>query len=440
MLPPADRRRRVERSDPPDELGPVLSRAVQQRAGEHDPFAAPVVFAGAAPRRAVVAAHTGRLQSAPGLVEARDGQAPGPRLQRALRLHEASQKDAVDALVELLKGASGLPLYVWGNRIEIEDDETSEASSESDDEERTATSSDVTRSELGEQTGGLDSADSEQHDQAADLPDFGQTLEQNTATPRNLAEALRIVIEDPTHHAQIWPRFSQAPMLGTWGKVQSLYVDNLRAVEAGAHGAGVTIAIHEIWENYTSWKKAVDGQQSKYGVAHSSAVDVENIVSEQLFGVGKRVATAAGGLTDPSYFDYETYYLVLQPVVATNAPRMTARRVARRPVATLTVEDFDAGSAKLSPSADQLVRHAAIEHLQGKAATARISGSRGADEPTGVSKERADAVWVVMMKAAGERRRLKDPGATRGSVRGWSHDAGEGQAAVTIKIEAPDMT
>ncbi|MEO8049519.1 MAG: DUF4157 domain-containing protein [Acidobacteriota bacterium] len=136
--------------------------------------------------------------------------------------------------------------------------------------------------------------------------------------------------------------------------IQTVDMDDLDNVEAGAPGRGVAFLAHELMENYIAHALPAGG--ASLGISHNAANVAEEAVSQDLFGPGDELLeyiapNPAGGSSFIE--DYENYLVVMDfqgvpPPPLTSAPPDTvvtgARQVAPTVVNTFTIDNFTTGS------------------------------------------------------------------------------------------------
>lgn len=125
---------------------------------------------------------------------------------------------------------------------------------------------------------------------------------------------------------------------GLYGQPQRLNAAFALDVANGVQAAGIAIAIHEMWENYTAQRGSGDWKK-RFGAAHSAALGVESQVMSELTGLAglDRVASikakAKGSPAD--ILDYLQRYVVITPV----QNRYSAALRDRRPLESLNLAD-----------------------------------------------------------------------------------------------------
>jgi outer membrane protein OmpA-like peptidoglycan-associated protein len=128
---------------------------------------------------------------------------------------------------------------------------------------------------------------------------------------------------------------------------QTIDMDDIDNVEAGAPGRGVAFLAHEIMENYVAHTLPAGG--ASLGPAHDVGNIAEENVSQDLFGPGDELLEyIAPNPPHGSAFieDYENYFVVMdfKSVTRTDAVVTGARQVAPTVVATFTIDNFATGS------------------------------------------------------------------------------------------------
>jgi outer membrane protein OmpA-like peptidoglycan-associated protein len=165
---------------------------------------------------------------------------------------------------------------------------------------------------------------------------------------------------------------------------QTIDLDDLQNVEAGAPGRGVAFLAHEIMENYVAHTLPAGG--ASLGAAHDVGNIAEENVSQDLFGPGDELLEyiAPNPPRGASFIeDYEDYFVVMdfesvKPPAGTSAPPDAivtgARQVTPTVIATFTIDNFATGSdvmpgagvASLTTAAALLTAHpTAALHIDG---------------------------------------------------------------------------
>jgi outer membrane protein OmpA-like peptidoglycan-associated protein len=169
------------------------------------------------------------------------------------------------------------------------------------------------------------------------------------------------IIDDPAQDAELQIGTHQSATGGAGGPgpvlvgafpygtdfTQTIDMDDLDNVEAGAPGRGVAFLAHEIMENYVAHTLPAGG--ASLPAAHDVANTAEENVSQDLFGPGEElleyIAPNPGG--GASFIeDYENYFVVMdyKKVSKTDAVVTGARQVTPNVIATYTVDNFATGS------------------------------------------------------------------------------------------------
>jgi outer membrane protein OmpA-like peptidoglycan-associated protein len=135
---------------------------------------------------------------------------------------------------------------------------------------------------------------------------------------------------------------------------QTIDLDDLQNVEAGAPGRGVAFLAHEIMENYVAHTLPAGG--ASLGAAHNVGNIAEENVSQDLFAPGDELLEyiAPNPPHGASFIeDYEDYFVVMdyesvKPPAGTSAPPDAivtgARQVTPNVIATFTIDNFATGS------------------------------------------------------------------------------------------------
>jgi len=128
---------------------------------------------------------------------------------------------------------------------------------------------------------------------------------------------------------------------------QTIDMDDIDNVEAGAPGRGVAFLAHEIMENYVAHTLPAGG--ASLGAAHNVGNIAEENVSQDLFGPGDELLEyIAPNPPHGSSFieDYENYFVVMdfKSVTRTDAVVTGARQVTPTVLATFTIDNFATGS------------------------------------------------------------------------------------------------
>jgi len=239
------------------------------------------------------------------------------------------------------------------------------------------------------------------------------------------AAAMHRIIDDPTNDAEA--QFGTAqdqvlvgafPVPGdmTGATAQTIDIDDIEAVEAGAPGVGIAFLAHELTENYEAHVavNAAGGATAgvdRFGPGHSAALQTEGDVAEDILGPGRRVAVARTpevANVRTLVFDYENYYVLFDQTRTaggaagggTDFSISNARTAARTNLSTDTIDGFVSGSAALPASAAATVAAAAASVATDDQATVRIEGFTddvgSAAVNARVSRDRARAVQTAL--------------------------------------------
>jgi len=293
------------------------------------------------------------------------------------------------------------------------------------------------------------------------------------ATSPSAEAVITRILNDPAQDAElqvgqaqtITPPGAAAPsgvMLGafpvpddlTAGIVQTIDIDDVRMLEAGAPGHGVAILAHEIQENYHAHSLVPTAGVSRFAESHAAAVATESDVAEDLVGPGRRsafvIAPAPGG-NQFRIDDFENYYRVREVAAGAggSVDIVGAQIAARLPVGTYTIEAFATGSdvVPATAAATASITAAAADLAANATATVRIDGFTdnvgAAGTNLDLSRRRAESARASILAA----------GAAGGAVR--FHTVGQGATAfveandtgphrarnrrVLITIERPDI-
>ena len=129
---------------------------------------------------------------------------------------------------------------------------------------------------------------------------------------------------------------------------QTIDMDDIDNVEAGAPGRGVAFLAHEIMENYVAHTLPAGG--ASIGPAHDVGNIAEENVSQDLFGPGDELLEyIAPNPPHGAAFieDYENYFVVMDFKSVNARPDAIvtgARQVTPTVVATFTIDNFATGS------------------------------------------------------------------------------------------------
>jgi outer membrane protein OmpA-like peptidoglycan-associated protein len=265
----------------------------------------------------------------------------------------------------------------------------------------------------------------------------------------SLSRLLQRVIGDRNQDAEIHVGQGQArvfvglfPDPGdlTGSKVQTVDLDDVRALEAGAPGNGVAAVAHEIEENFQAHGVPVVPGEDRFDAAHERAIQTESDVSEELVGPGRRVARRR--VTDKTVvpnletqaIDYQTYYLVID---ATDDPATRNRVITRSrradhiEVSSRTVDRFAFGSPFLPAGGSAEIAAAVADVLANDLSTITIVGhadAQGSDAANlAVSTQRAQQAREAMIRAGVDAGREKERFAIVG--RGGAEPAADNDSA-----------
>lgn len=242
---------------------------------------------------------------------------------------------------------------------------------------------------------------------------------------------------------------------GVFGKYQKLNVVDAVGFEATAPGFGTVVAIHEIWENYSSWTAT---GQTKYGPAHAQALEKEKEVAQQLTTwPGGRVAAARfeGGIIDDHregfVLDYETYFAVTTPKPKHDwgNGRYAATYHDRRELRAEVVSGVAPGERVAAERIAALVQY--LTQKEHKRSTIEVIGQRTADEGHDRAVLRAKSMRAALTVALDEDEyaedtgigteydRSKGPGADLAHFRAWvsAEDQVADDPGVRVRVSEP---
>jgi outer membrane protein OmpA-like peptidoglycan-associated protein len=249
-------------------------------------------------------------------------------------------------------------------------------------------------------------------------------------TSPSLFDLLNRAINDPKQDAELQVGQQQPKVLVglfpqphdlTGSKVQTVDLDDIRALEAGAPGNGVAAVAHEIEENFQAHGVTPVPGVSRFDAAHEAAIRTESNVAEELVGPGRRVArriveddTVVPNLETQS-IDYQNYYLVID---ATDDPQTRnrvitkARRADHVEVSRRTIDHYGFNSIFV-PGSGQAELKAAVKDVQdNNLSTITIEGfadSVGSAEANlAVSRQRAEQARDAMINAGVDAGREKE--------------------------------
>ncbi|MFO1058172.1 MAG: DUF4157 domain-containing protein [Dongiaceae bacterium] len=249
-------------------------------------------------------------------------------------------------------------------------------------------------------------------------------------TSPSLLDLLNRVIGNPTQDAELQVGQAQARVLVglfpqpgdlTGSRAQTVDLDDIRALEAGAPGSGIAAVAHEIEENFQAHGvKPVPGVD-RFNAAHEAATQTESNVAEELVGPGRRVArrivednTVVPNLETQS-IDYQNYYLVIDATddpATRNRVVTSARRAAHLEVSRRTIDRFGFNGTFV-PASGQPELKAAVQDVQdNNLSTITIEGfadSVGSAEANlAVSRQRAEQARDAMINAGVDAGREKE--------------------------------
>jgi outer membrane protein OmpA-like peptidoglycan-associated protein len=257
------------------------------------------------------------------------------------------------------------------------------------------------------------------------------------AAPSPTARArLTTITNHATQHAELSVGRSQPlvvvgafpqPTDLTVTRVQRVDIDDILAIEAGAPGNGVAVAMHEIEENFQAHGVTPVPGVDRFADAHQQAIDIaESPVASELVGPSRRLATVAvPGRIIPSFFlpffgripgavvpvanmtaifiDYENYYLgfTVEFVPATLDNRIV--NSSRFPVTTVlsrTIDNFATGSSVLPATGAPAIAAVNAAVAANPTATVRIRGFTDEVGPASfnltLSRQRADSAQAAI--------------------------------------------
>jgi outer membrane protein OmpA-like peptidoglycan-associated protein len=242
------------------------------------------------------------------------------------------------------------------------------------------------------------------------------------------AAAMHRIIDDPANDAEAQFGVAQdqvmvgafpVPTDMTGATAQTIDIDDLEAVEAGAPGIGIAFLAHELTENHAAHVAVNAAGGAVAGVdqfrpGHAAALQTEGDVVEDVMGPGRRVAsvrTAEVAGVRTVVFDYENYYVLFDLTRTagggagggTDFAVGNARTAARTNVSTDTADGFATGSAALPATAAAAIATAAASVAANDMATVRIEGfTDDVGEAAGnaaLGRDRANAVRTAMAAA-----------------------------------------
>jgi outer membrane protein OmpA-like peptidoglycan-associated protein len=254
-----------------------------------------------------------------------------------------------------------------------------------------------------------------------------------------LRNRLTTIINHATQHAEVIVARGQPqvfvgafpqPSDLTVTRTQQIDIDDILAIEAGAPGNGVAVAIHEIEENFQAHGTAPVAGTDRFGRAHQQAITLaENPVAAELVGAGRRIAfvqvpgTIVPGFVLPfigpipgfinplanttaTFVDYENYYLGITSrfVAATQDSQVVnAQRFPQAVVSARTIDNFVSGSGALPAGGAAIIAAATADVAVNPTATVHIRGftdnTGGAAVNLTVSGARATAVQGALQAA-----------------------------------------
>jgi outer membrane protein OmpA-like peptidoglycan-associated protein len=254
-----------------------------------------------------------------------------------------------------------------------------------------------------------------------------------------LRNRLTTIINHATQHAEVIVARGQPqvfvgafpqPSDLTVTRTQQIDIDDILAIEAGAPGNGVAVAIHEIEENFQAHGTVPVAGTDRFGRAHQQAITLaENPVAAELVGAGRRIAfvqvpgTIVPGFVLPffgpipgfinplanttaTFVDYENYYLGITSrfVAATQDSQVVnAQRFPQAVVSARTIDNFVSGSGALPAGGAAIIAAATADVAANPTATVHIRGftdnTGGAAVNLTVSGARATAVQGALQAA-----------------------------------------
>lgn len=256
-----------------------------------------------------------------------------------------------------------------------------------------------------------------------------------------LASRLETIIDDQNQDAELevgrlqpGVGFGKFPLSGPL--IQTIDVDDLTRLEAGAPGSGIALLIHELVENYYAHKSTLRDfhREVVFAESHKEALEAERLVAGELVGAGGRVADMNAPIPSGdtrSVLDYENYYLVFDHH---DKRVVNARKVGRVKVSTNTINGFKAGSNVLPTSALTAIAAVVTDLEANPFATVRIEGT---GQPEQDPKTRMAEVRDAILNNGKGRKGF--------DIRSWrnfnlvGNDTTSYKQRVVITVERPDI-
>jgi outer membrane protein OmpA-like peptidoglycan-associated protein len=170
-----------------------------------------------------------------------------------------------------------------------------------------------------------------------------------------------------------------SPANRSGSRAQTIDMDDVEAIEAGAPGSGLAMLAHELTENFAAHPTAPATGMGSYDDAHEVAMTAESNVAEELVGPGRRVAQATFRAFNRSSiaFDYENYFVVINSIRNPRSGSWDVTSSARQPRRNLiarVIDHYDPGSPVMPPAGAAVVAEVARAVAGGYLATVHVTG------------------------------------------------------------------
>jgi outer membrane protein OmpA-like peptidoglycan-associated protein len=234
-------------------------------------------------------------------------------------------------------------------------------------------------------------------------------------TSRELRALLTTIMNDRTRDAEIHIGKGQAGIeVGGFpkqkdlskGKIQTIDIDDVLNIEAGAPGNGLAKLGHEIAENYHAHSLTVVAGTDRFPESHRVGIAAEGRITTELIGPSGRVASVLvdmGGNLRTLVQDNGSYFLVYDQtlVPATGGVDVSnARRAPRVRVSTRRIDSFEIGVAAVPASGAATITAVVDDLTANPTAVARIEGFSDTTGPSLADNVTRSRQWAEATRDA----------------------------------------